>query len=81
MSSGRFGEVATYLAGRRVPGVRFQAEVVEIHVVAGWGIPVQLVAEQIRAVSESLAEGRRVDVYIDDLAPIPGAPELPAPAA
>jgi hypothetical protein len=72
LSGGKFGEVATYLPGRRVIGVRITGDVVEIHVVATWGRTLPEVAEEIRTACLPLAPGRRIDVVIEDV-------ELPFP--
>lgn len=80
LSAGAFGEVATYLEGRRIGGVRLTDDAVEVHVIARWGTPVPIVAEQVRAACAPVAAGRRVDVSIDDVAMVE-IPEPPAPSA
>jgi len=71
--SGTFGEVATYLPGRRVDGVRLRADRSEVHVVLRWGAPVGPTADAIRAVTASMT-GTEVDVVIQDIgAPPDGA--------
>ena len=45
---GTFGEVASYLPGRRVVGVRRDGQTVEVHVVLLWGAPVLATAEAVR---------------------------------
>lgn len=72
LSGGPFGEVATYLAGRRIPGVRLLGDSIEIHVIARWGTPLPSVAQQVRSACEPFAGGRRVDVTIDDVVGVPG---------
>lgn len=67
MSSGRFGEVATYLPGRRVPGVRVGDGRVEVHVVACWGAPVPDLVAEVRAALTPVAGGLPVDVHVDDV--------------
>ena len=67
LSEGPFGEVATHLAGRRVPGVRIHEDRVEVHVIARWGALLPVLAEQVRAACAPLVEGRMVDVSIDDV--------------
>jgi hypothetical protein len=79
LSGGTFGEVATYLEGRRITGVRMTDDVVEVHVVARWGTPMAVVAQQVRAACAPLAPDRRVDVSIDDVE-IPAAPVTAAGA-
>lgn len=48
MHSGPFGEVATYLPGHRIGGVRLTPEVTEVHVVLQWGAAIQPTAAAIR---------------------------------
>ena len=67
VSSGAVGEVATYLPGRRVPGVRLAGGRIEIHVVARWGVRVADVAADVRAAVRPLAPDTPVDVHVDDL--------------
>jgi uncharacterized alkaline shock family protein YloU len=75
LSGGRFGEVATYLPGRRIVGIRQVDGVVEVHVVARWGTPLPEVAELVRAAVAPAAGGVTVSVFVDDI-------EVPAdPAA
>lgn len=73
MHSGTFGEVGTYLPGRRVDGVRIRADVTEVHVALTWGSPVLAVADDIRAAVEPLV-GTPVDVSIQDV--VPDQPQL-----
>ncbi len=68
LSEGPFGEVATHLAGRRVPGIRMHEDRVEVHVIARWGVRLPELSEQVRAACAPLAGGRPVDVAVDDLA-------------
>lgn len=66
LHTGTFGEVATYLPGRRVNGVRLRPEVTEVHVVLTWGVPVLAAADAVRgAVSPLVAT--RVDVTVEDV--------------
>lgn len=67
LSGGAFGEVATYLPGLRVPGVRLVGGTVEIHVVSRWDVPVPTLAAEIRAAVAVAAEGRQVAVFVDDI--------------
>lgn len=67
LSGGRFGEVATYLPGRRVTGVRIEPTGVEVHVVGRYGVPVTQIADQVRAALGPLVAGRPVLVAVDDL--------------
>lgn len=60
-------EVATYLPGRRISGVRVREDEVEVHVVARWSTPLGDVAEEVRALVTPLAGGLPVSIYIDDV--------------
>jgi hypothetical protein len=68
MSGGMVGEVATYLPGRRVTGVRLRDAVVEVHVVARYGPPMDEIGAQVRAAVTLLVGDRTAAVTIDDLA-------------
>lgn len=67
LHSGAFGEVATYLPGRRVAGVQVGEQRVSVHVTVQLGSPVQPVARRVRAAVEPLAGGRPVDVVVEDV--------------
>lgn len=72
LHAGGFGEVATYLPGRRVTGVRLGEQDVEVHVVLELGAPILDVAHRIRErVSEIVR--RPVQVFVEDLAAAPAA--------
>ena len=45
LHAGRFGEVATYLPGRRVTGVKIGDDLIEVHVVVAGQIPLQRTAQ------------------------------------
>jgi hypothetical protein len=67
LTGGAVGEVATYLPGRRVTGVRVTDDELEVHVQARWGTVLPDVGREVRAALSPLAEGRSVAVYIDDV--------------
>ncbi len=67
LSSGLVPEVATYLPGRRVPGIRVTDGDVEIHVKAVWGRPLAEVADQVRVAVAPLVGPRTVNVHVDDI--------------
>jgi hypothetical protein len=70
LSGGVSGEVATYLPGTRIPGVRVRSQSVAVHVVArldGPHLP-QLAADVRAAVRHRFPGVEQVDVHIDDLA-------------
>jgi len=77
LTGGSVGEVATYLPGRRILGVRETNGTIEVHVVARWGPPLPEVADVVRAAVASHAEGRPVAVFVDDIE----VPDDPARAA
>ena len=60
-------EVATYLPGRRVQGVRMGDGVVEIHVVARPGTVLPVLAESVRRAVTAVVPVPVVDVFVDDL--------------
>lgn len=68
MSGGKFGEVATYLPGHRVKGVRMTDDEIELHIVARFGPPLPKVAARVRTAVAPLAGGRPVAVVVDDVA-------------
>ena len=73
LSGGRAGEVASYLPGRRVAGVRIGAGHVTVHVVARYGPTTAQIAEQVRSAVRAVAGPLPVTVGIDDL-DLPPAP-------
>ncbi len=85
LGGGAAGAVATYLPGRRVPGVRIDDEVVAVHVTVSLDRPLMRVAASVRAAVSPLAYGRAVDVVIEDVevdedvATAPDAIEATAP--
>ena len=67
MHGGLAGEVASYLPGRRVVGVRILEDAVEVHVVSRWPITANHLAAQVWAVTVPAVGRRRVDVVIEDV--------------
>jgi NADH dehydrogenase FAD-containing subunit len=81
LSAGSTGaEVATYLPGRRVRGVRVADGTVEVHVVARWPAVLPEVGDAVRSAAAPLVGGRAVEVVIDDL-DVPGVDEPTEPVA
>lgn len=67
LSAGTVEEIATYLPGRRVQGIRIRDDVLEIHLVAKWGTPLPEVAAEVRQAVAGLAGGRQTAVSIEDI--------------
>jgi hypothetical protein len=71
LSGGRFGEVATYLPGRRVTGVAIRDNAprpeVAVHVVGRYGPTMEEISREVVAAVRSVLPGYRVLVGIDDL--------------
>jgi hypothetical protein len=67
LHAGRFGEVATYLPGRRVTGIRVTDDLIEVHAVVAGRQPVRVTAESIHAAVATVV-ATPVHVYIEDLA-------------
>jgi uncharacterized alkaline shock family protein YloU len=75
LSGGLVGEVATYLPGRRVRGVRLAEDgSIEIHVVACWGVRVPELAAEVRDAVGPIAAGLPINVHVDDV-DVPGGGE------
>jgi uncharacterized alkaline shock family protein YloU len=65
-------EIATYLPGRRVQGVRVGPGRAEVHIVTEYGVNIVEVADRVRAAVQAAATtdaaaAPQVDVYIDDV--------------
>ncbi|MDP9389608.1 MAG: hypothetical protein M3Q48_17255 [Actinomycetota bacterium] len=67
LSGGELGEVATYLPGRKVSGVRVRDNRVELHLVTRWGVAVPDLESDVRAAVAPLVGNRAVDIHVDDL--------------
>lgn len=67
LGGGPFGEVATYLPGRRVRGVRVAQGELQVHIVARWGPPLPEVADRVRLAVGPHSGGRPVTVVVDDV--------------
>lgn len=65
---GMFGEVATYLPGRRVVGVRIGDEHVDVHITVVSDIAVRATAASVRAAVAAALPGRAVDVTVEEVA-------------
>ena len=70
LHGGRFGEVATYLPGRRVSGVRLEPGSVEVHLSSYYPASVADVGTAVRtALAPLLPSGTTVSVVIEDVEP------------
>ena len=72
LHGGAIGEVATYLPGRRVVGIRMRPEATAIHVALRLGAPVRETAAAVRAAVAAIAPGP-VDVTVEDVVTDDGA--------
>src|SRR5947209_16159519 len=74
LDSGRFGEVASYLPGRRVPGVVVRDRSVLVGVRSRWGVRAADLFAQIASAVAPLIGRRWVEVTIGDIddPPAPG---------
>lgn len=66
LNSGPFGEIATYLPGRRIPGIRIGAGRCAVHLTAEYPADLSAVADAVRAAVETVV-GPPVDVTIEDV--------------
>lgn len=67
LHAGRFGEVATYLPGRRITGIKVSDDSIEVHVVLAAQVPVRETAQLIHAAVATLI-ATPVHVYVEDIA-------------
>lgn len=77
LDGGAFDTVASYLPGRRVPGVRVGADRITIQLRSRWGVPMPQIGRQVRAAVLPLIGRQTLDIVVSDIA---DPPELP-PAA
>jgi uncharacterized alkaline shock family protein YloU len=66
---GMFGEVGTYLPGRRVTGVRITDDKVDVHVTVHEGVDVRRTAAAVRDAVVRVTPAPTVDVTVEDIAP------------
>ena len=71
LHGGVLGEVATYLPGRRVTGVRLRDGDTQVHLVLSWGAPITATTDEVRARVAAIVPGT-VHVAVEDIA-APGA--------
>ena len=75
LDGGRFGEVASYLPGRKVRGVVVSGGRVTVQIRSRWAVPAPDLAALITAVLAPLTGSHPVDVVIADIDDPPGTPE------
>ena len=80
LDGGPFGQVASYLPGRKVTGVVVGGGRVTVQVRSRWGIPAPDLAALIAAVLAPLTGCRPVDVVIADIDDPPATPSFRVPA-
>ncbi|KQT91531.1 hypothetical protein ASG49_10940 [Marmoricola sp. Leaf446] len=68
LHAGSYGEVATYLPGRRVAGVRQRDGITEVHVTVAMGTAILEAATQVRTAVEAVT-GDEVHVVVEDVSP------------
>lgn len=64
---GMFGEVGTYLPGRRVPGIRFGDDTIAVHITVREDAPVRETAAAVRAAVARDWPGVAVNVTVEDV--------------
>ena len=74
LHAGMFGEVGTYLPGRRVAGVRVGADAVDVHVSLVFDAPVRGTAAAIRWALTALT-ALPVNVTVEDVVPAASSPD------
>ncbi len=67
LDSGRYGEVASYLPGRQVPGVIVTSEAVLVQVRSRWGVAAADLLREVTAMVTPLAGHHRIDLVIGDI--------------
>jgi hypothetical protein len=80
LDGGRFGEVGSYLPGRKVPGVVVSGGRVTVQIRSRWGIPAAALAALITAGVAPLTGHHPVDVVIADIDDPPEPPAAAIPA-
>ncbi len=66
MHDGMFGEIATYLPGRRVPGIQIRDQECHVYVALDFSADIHRTADAIRIIVEPMV-GKPVHVTIQDL--------------
>lgn len=71
LDGGPFDAVASYLPGRRVPGVRVRPDRITVQVRTRWGVPMTQVATQLRIALAPLLGDHGLDIVISDISDPP----------
>jgi hypothetical protein len=79
LHAGVFGEVATYLPGRAVTGVRIRPDETEVHLVVADDRPIPAVARDVHEAVHALSHGP-VRVFVEDVESSPSSPSRPTTA-
>ena len=79
LDGGPFGQVGSYLPGRKVTGVVVSDGRVTVQVRSRWGVPAPDLAALIAAVLAPLTGHRPVDVVIADIDDPPATPSFRVP--
>ena len=79
LDGGEFGEVASYLPGRKVEGIMVGGGRVTVQIRSQWAVPAPALAALVTAVLAPLTGCRPVDVVVADIddpsrVPLPRAP-------
>jgi hypothetical protein len=80
LDGGQFGEVASYLPGRKVQGIVVSGGRVTVQIRSQWAVPVPELAALIGTALGPLTGHRPVDVVIGDIDDPPSMPPPCAPA-
>lgn len=79
LHGGVLGEVATYLPGRRVNGVRLREDGTQVHLVLSWDAPVAITTAAVRDQVAAIVPGA-VHVTVEDVAaPAADPVQVPTP--
>jgi hypothetical protein len=77
LHGGVLGEVATYLPGRRVTGIRLLDGVTQVHLVLSWSAPMSDTVDEVRARVSAIVPGA-VHLAVEDVAgPDSSPPDSP----
>jgi hypothetical protein len=72
LHGGPFGEIGSYLPGRRVAGVQVTKTNLTVQVRSKWDVPVAELSRQLRPALAGLAGAKRIDIIVADIDDPPG---------